>query len=109
MIVASSAAADKSNAHTKLAELAEDLAGFVRRSVQDGSSLDDLERALAAARRDLSERVRLEPDERDPRAVRREPLGERSADAARRAGDQHALAAQNGERLGARHGPDDIA
>jgi hypothetical protein len=41
MIVTSSFAVDKSNVLTKLAE---DLAGFVHRSVQDGGSLDELER-----------------------------------------------------------------
>jgi hypothetical protein len=41
MIVASSSVIDKSNV---LANLAEDLVGFVRQSVRDGDSLDDVER-----------------------------------------------------------------
>jgi hypothetical protein len=41
MMVASSSAVDKSNV---LVNLAEDLAGFVRQSVRDGASLDEVER-----------------------------------------------------------------
>src|SRR5437870_3248571 len=44
MIVASSPVVGKSDA--TLIALAEDLAGFVRRSVQDGSSLDKVERGV---------------------------------------------------------------
>ena len=59
--------------------------------------LTQLVALFSAPLRDRRHGLGLEPDERQPRAVGREALGERSADAARRAGDEDALTAQHRE------------
>ena len=49
-----------------------------------------------AAPRDVGELLLLEADQREPRTALAEPLGQRRADASRRARDEHAAAIERG-------------